>query len=259
MNLTLLARLYLAIYRRTALLLFALFLLLALVLPYLLTLNTQASTAWVSPFATTAEVQANWQTVGAPCYNVPQPGKLRLQCQSAGLLTRQTWSRQFAITVTAQVSATAAPGSSNDRYFAGLTIYDNASGDTQYGELALVRGVPPFQGITVRSAGVLVNDHANWNIPVTAGWHTLQVVYLPAGQYKFYLDGALISTVTPFHTLQRDPAVFILCASVGESTPDDGSAALCEFGPVTVQGVSSGDVSSIYLPSVTDRQADGYP
>lgn len=249
-----LARAYLAAYRATAIGLAVLFFLAALALPYLLTLNTQAATAWVEPFASASEVQADWQTMGAPCYSVPQAGKLRMTCQSAGLVTRQTWSRQFSITATVQVSATTAPGSSNDRYFAGLTIYDNASGDTQYGEIALVRGVPPFQSLTVRSAGVLVNDGGYWTGPASAGWHTLQAVYLPAGQYKLYLDGALVSTVTPYRPLQRDPDIFILCVSVGEATPNDGSAALCEFGPVTVQGVRSETVSTAYLPSVASAK-----
>lgn len=256
---TILARAYLAAYRATASGLLALLLLFLLAVPYLLTMDTQASVAWIAPFASVIEVQANWSTVGAPCFSVPQPGKLRLLCQSAGLVTRQTWSRQFAITVTAQVSATSAPGSSNDRYFAGLTIYDNASGDTQYGELALVRGVTPFQGVTVRSAGVLVNDAGYWNGPVAAGWHTLQAVYLPAGQYRLYLDGALVSTVTPWQPLQRDPAVFILCVSVGEATPNDGSAATCEFGPVTVVGVPSVAVQRTWLPLAHDRMVMGYP
>src|SRR5690349_13511351 len=74
---------------------------------------------WTAGWASVSEVQANWQTVGAPCYSVT-PGRLRLTCQSAGLVTRQAWSPLFPLTVTTTISASAYAGS---KYFAGLTVY----------------------------------------------------------------------------------------------------------------------------------------
>lgn len=248
-----LARAYLRYYRLSLLVLAVVTALLILAVPYAIWRDTQAATGWAAPWQSVAEVGANWQTVGAPCYSVT-PGRLRLTCQSAGLVTRQAWSRQFPITVTASVSASAAIG---PRYFGGLTIYDLDSGDTAYGEIALASGVPPFQNTTGDQAGVLVNDGLYWHAPVNAGWHALQVVYLPAGQYKLYLDGALVNTVTPWRPLQRDPVIFILCVSVGENTPDDGSLARCDFGPVTVTGAPSGTVATAYFPRISNGQ--GYP
>lgn len=253
---TLLARLYLRAYRATAIGLAVLTALVLAAIPYLLSLDTQAATAWTSPWASVAQVQADWQAVGAPCYSVTT-GKLTMQCQSAGLVTRAAWSPLFPLTVTARVSATAVTGG---KYFAGLTIYDHASDDTRYGELALGRNVPPMSRFGDSHYLMNLVDDGGYTPyqtvqPSTA--YTLSVVYRPGGiwdgaRYWFYLNGALQS----YRDGQAlgELRIFLVCASVGEATPNDGSLARCEFGPVAVTGVPSAEVRAVYLPLVERRQ-----
>ena len=201
---------------------------------------------WTENWQTTA----NWNRVGVNCATVT-PGKLTMVCQSAGLTTQQSWSRRFPIEVESTVRAIAAPGSSNNRYFAGITIFDNTSGDTVYGELALTYQVPPFQSYANDLAGSLVNEYGEVHREIVRGQtYRLKVVWLPSGRYEFYLDSVKIGSRPG--RLDVDPVIFILCVSVGENTPNDGSKAQCEFGPITVTGVLSNKVQRLYVPLVLD-------
>lgn len=215
--------------------------------------NTEVVPPFVEPWANTSA----WNPMGSPCW-ITTNNHLNMHCQSAGLVSKQTWSKTLPITATVTVSATVAPNSSNDHYFAGLTLYDAGSNDTVYGELALSKLVPPFGYFTNHdSAGTMVNEFLTWRTDIVAGKpYTLTVSWIP-NKYKFYLDGQYI-TESAVEIPAHDFSIFILCVSVGEATPDDGSSALCRFGPVTVVGTFSENVKQTYIPFASGS-LQGYP
>ena len=226
--------------------------------------RAEAVTTWAPTWSTLA---ADWQTVTQACAqpaerrfratsspksSAPAGPQLVMRCQSGGLVSNRTWSRAFALDARATVSATAVSGQD---YFAGLTIYDAQSGDTVYGELALGKLVPPFQGINADIAGALVDESFTWYQPTMAGQpHTLDVLWQPSGWWIFSLDGQQVAQHAG--ALGHDPAIFLLCVSVGEGTPDDGSLAECRFSNLSVTGVESGEVRRLWLPV---SQGQGYP
>lgn len=211
--------------------------------------HADAITQWQPSWSTLA---SDWTPVGDPCWSVSGP-QLVMRCQSAGIVSTRTWSRQFAIDARVSVSATAVSGG---HYFAALAIIDGQSSDTVYGELALANGVPPMQGVPGDNAGTLVDEGFTWYGPIVPGQtYTLNDVWQPSGEWLFLLNGQPVASHAG--ALGHDPSIMLICASVGEATPDDGSLAECHFGNLSVIGVESGDVRRLWLPAVGGQE--GYP
>lgn len=210
-----------------------------------------AITEWQPSWATMA---SDWQTVSQDCAQ-PNGAALVMRCQSGGIVSNKTWSREFALQARVSVSATAISGG---RYFAGLTLYDAQSGDTRYGELVLSKMVPPFNYYTSDdAAGSMVDEYlTHWQPIVPGQTYTLQVTWQPSGAYLFTLNGQPFDVAQPYVPLAHDLSIFLLCVSVGEGVPDDGSLAECRFSQLSVTGVESGDVRRVWLPVAAGQ---GYP
>jgi hypothetical protein len=197
---------------------------------------------------------AAWRPAGEPCWQV-EDGLLAMDCQSAGLVTHQRWSRHFRVEVEVEVRAWS-DFFDGDRYFAGIGPYNDDGGDWNYGSSALWSRMPPWQGVPGDWLALLVDEVVPpaLAVPIVEGQaYTLRTAYRPEGVYEFWLDGVLVAERPGM--LYDDPAIFLVCASVGEGTPDDGSLAHCEFGPVTVSGVPVEAVGRVYLPVAGDTMS----
>lgn len=181
---------------------------------------------WTEPWA---NLDA-WQPITQDCFTVAN-GRAEAVCQSAALRTLQTWDAHSPLSVTENVCAQPAPGSSTTDYWAGLTIEQD---DSHYAELATERHVPPFS----QPQPLLVSLRP-WGTVEGRGQvgqcYDLALFWQPSKHaWTARINGATVGTYQGAFTSPL--AVEILCVSVGENTPDNGSAAACSFGPVTVQG-----------------------
>lgn len=224
-----------------------------------LTLTSQLASVWTENWDSLQNVQSRWDSVGSPCYSIPQPGILELICQSAGLTSKQYWDKNQAVEVSGKVRAEPATGSSTDAYWGAIAIYQNDGFDTNYGTVATERNVPPFGGdhtphvVSLTNDGrprILLNSQA-WQ------WHDFKIVYSADGTYKYYVDGNLKDTATN-SLLTANPDIFVLCVSVGEGTGDDGSKAHCQFGPITVKGILASKTTPSSLTAVNVLNNGGF-
>lgn len=194
--------------------------------------------AWTENWDSLSGVQSRWSSIGSACYSVPQPGILDMVCQSAGLVSKQYFDKSQTIEVSGRVRAQPAQGSATDAYWGAIAIYQNDGSDTKYGTIAMERNVPPFGGDHTSRVVSLTDDARPAILSASAAWqwHDFKIVYSPDGSYRYYVDGTLRDTKTNA-LLPANPDIFVLCVSVGEGTVNDGSAAQCQFGPITVKGV----------------------
>jgi hypothetical protein len=191
--------------------------------------------------------RSQWTDLGQSCATMSQ-GAAHLTCQSAALVSRFTLDPSQPISVSGSVRAQPAPGSTTPNYFGSLALVeDDPSG--RYLDVATFNGVPPFSPLWGPSLGAccqLVQGGRRFADGVPGQWYTFSIGYT-TGAVSYSVDGVQRGSV-PW-TFQQPPHVWLLCTSVGENTPSDGSQAACDFGPLAV----AGGVQMSCIPSYVRR------
>ncbi len=158
-----------------------------------------------------------------------------MTCQSAALVSTFTLDQRQPIHLEGVVRAQAAQGSTTPNYFGSLALVeDDAAG--KYLDVATFNGVPPFSPLWGPSLGAccqLLQGGHRFADGVPGQWYTFAIDYTP-GTVTYSVNGTVRGSSN--WTMQHPPHVWLLCTSVGENTPSDGSAAACDFGPLTVSG-----------------------
>ncbi len=177
-----------------------------------------------------------WQTITQSCFQV-KDGTAMGRCQSAALQSKQTWDFRKPITVSAAVSATPANGSSTNDYWGGLTLYQD---DNHYAELATERHIEPWQEdqtphiVSLNSTSISPGGRI-YQTGVAGKSYNFKISWNPtAKNWSYYINNKKVDTVSAVFT--GPVRIWLLCVSVNEATPDNGSAARCRFGPVTITG-----------------------
>ncbi len=191
--------------------------------------------------------RSNWTDLGQSCATVSQ-GAARMTCQSAALVSTFTLAPTQPMHVEGTVRAQPATGSATPYYFGAIgLVEDDPSG--KYLDVATFNGVPPFSPLWGPSLGAccqLVQGGHRFADGIQGQWYTFAIDYTP-GTISYSVDGVQRGSV-PWQ-IQQAPHIWLLCVSVGENTPSDGSAAACDFGPLTV----TGGVRPLCIPSYVRR------
>lgn len=186
-----------------------------------LTETWQNLSAW-----TTVTQQGCWQPNGQTVVATCQSSALRSAAQWDAA---QPWSMAW--------KQRAEPASTHNRYWAsggwwvseGGVIADYATAVQSRG----VSGLPPGP-----QTGFIGDWYSDPYTSYVAGtWRTWRVEWDPVNKRTLvFLDGARVGRYKQARP-NGPMRARLECSSVGENTPDDGSAARCEFGPITVTGV----------------------
>lgn len=183
---------------------------------------------------------SKWEPVTQNCTSLTN-GTAVMTCQSAALRSYQSWDYRQSLSVEADVSGQPAPGSSTDDYWCGLVLWSQEDSKRQeYGSIELANDVPPPSANYSDRIGVLVASRSSWTNnaslqPYTRGATAkLRAVWSAVRrEYTFFVGSTLVARKSG--TPVRNFRVEIIAVSVGENTPNNGSNALCKFGPITVK------------------------
>ncbi len=202
-----------------------------------------ASGAYIERWVT----RGSWTDLGQSCATVSQ-GTAHMTCQSAALASTFTLAPSEPMHVDGMVRAQAATGSTTPYYFGAIgLVEDDPSG--KYLDVATFNGVPPFSPLWGPSLGAccqLVQGGHRFADGILGQWYSFAIDYTP-GTVTYSVDG--IPRGSAPWTIQQAPRIWLLCVSVGEGVPNDGSAAACDFGPLTV----TGGVRPLCIPSFVRR------
>lgn len=198
--------------------LLTLFLFAVLALP----VSAQAVESW-------AELPGWTPQTGAEKCSTVSAGVLDMKCQSAAWVSDRTWDQTKPFSVSVPVRAQALAGGI---YWGGVGVQNPTV------EAALTKGYywPAFLGDVFQNLGdKYVMDHVS---PYT--WYTLTLSYDPPSGNWSIGDGRtmlLNRTAYTYNQPMSSPlSVWLICVSVHEGTPDNGSSAECQFGQVTING-----------------------
>lgn len=210
----------------------------------------QTATTWTESWAGTS----GWTTVTQSCFTT-SGGKANATCQSGGLLSVKKWDVTKPITATIRMSGKPAVGSSTTDYFVGLTLWQREISPNQsnYVEIAQTRHVPPFTANNNHRIVGLASDKTSgiWQAkpyvfyappsynPQPGAMYSYKLEWLPSQtRWNAYWQGLgpKWNNRQPF-VPNLPIRIMLLCVSVGENTPNNGSSATCQFEPLTVTGV----------------------
>lgn len=168
---------------------------------------------------------ADWQPVTEQCSAI-QGDVLVMECQSAGLASAQRYSGTIHVSVEVQ----AGPIGSTPNYWAGLALNSNVSADDSYAQIALARGIEPFDGLETPSAVLLSTTGRSSCCQIVqpidpAAWHTLAIDYAN-GRATYAIDGA---SRTVKVSLGRSYQIELLCVAVDPGTSAPGALTRCNW------------------------------
>ncbi len=170
-----------------------------------------------------------WVPFGAPCSAI-EGSTLHMQCESSGLLSPFMLDLSRPVTVTVQ-----ARGTGKDRYWAGLALNSNPQADTPYAEIAIERGIAPYQDNSAPWIVSLATPAGNdWTQQLQAGdtdWHQIAIIYTP-GRAVYVVDG--IERGQTVVDLGEVTQVELLCVAVNPGESQPGAMAACDFRDLTV-------------------------
>jgi len=177
-----------------------------------------------------------WQPITQQCAAIAGD-TLIMECQSAGLITKQWYDAQQPIHVAVDVQAGPAVGSTTPRYWSGIALNANVAADDRYAEAAVMQGIAPWEDST-EPFGVMLATPADTCCDVlvnaaTEDWHHLAVDYA-GGLAVITIDGVRRSTKV---ALEDKVQVELLCVAVnpGESKP--GALSRCQFRNLVILAV----------------------
>lgn len=217
------------------------------------------ATTWTEPWDSYNSVLERWDGNGDAgpgfnprCFTVPSPGTLDMKCQSGALHSKLHIDRNYSFTIQGRVRAE--PNSPHNRFWGGIgPLRESPDGNDdslcQYANLNSSGGMG-YDGVVA-----LFNCYAvTWPPAQPGRWFDFKITWTPisatTGRYSFYVDGSLKYT-TGTYTLGGNPVIKIYCVSVHPNTPNDGSSAHCQFGPVTVTGVLISNTVPTPIPTLT--------
>ncbi len=200
-------------------------------------LPTMAAGTWTEDWTSGL---SRWETVTQSCTSL-STGKAVMTCQSGALRSLQSWDYRQSLSVEADVSGRPAPGSTTDDYWCGLVLWSQEDSRRQeYGSIELANDVKPPSTAYSDRIGVLVASRSGWTNnraerPYTPGTTVhLSVVWDAVSRtYTFKANSTTLrrKAATPNQNFR----VELIAVSVGENTSNNGSNALCTFGPVVVK------------------------
>jgi hypothetical protein len=168
---------------------------------------------------------ADWQSITQQCSTI-QGDVLVMECQSAGLVSNQRYTGAIHVSV----EVLAGPIGTTERYWAGLALNSNVAADNQYAQIALSRGIEPFNDLSTPSAVLLSTTGKSSCCQVVqpvdpAVWHTLTLDYT-SGRATYTVDGVARTVKV---NLGHSSQVELLCVAVnpGESMP--GALTRCQW------------------------------
>ena len=196
--------------------------------------RSQSTASWTERWSDLA----NWSTITQNRCYIPMGGYVEAICQSAGLLSNQSWSSQFPLSLSATVQAAPAAGSSGQSYWAGLTLIN----DNGYVEIEEVGDYPPQSleppAVAVSNTFTRPPGAQDGRLAPYVTWsvHRLSVRWRPDLNTTTYcMDSVCRSIQTPIggSSLRVETVV----TSVLPATPNNGSSAHAVIGPLAVEGV----------------------
>lgn len=193
----------------------------------------------------TAPLFPGWTKITQDCMTVNDSdgdghGELTMTCQSAALQSIQTWDPTKDLTIEGSVSGEPAPGSSTNRYWAGLVLFQADDGpDARYAQLASVRGVNPINYTSPKIASLTLPSEPGGKVlsdGSSGQSYVFKIVYdYSSRTIKYYVNGNSEQTRKNFR-FTEPVRIWTLCVSVSAGQPNDGSNARCVFGPLKVTG-----------------------
>lgn len=185
---------------------------------------------------------AGFTNVGSPCSTI-SGGKLTMTCQSAALQSVQAWDHRQNLTIEGTMSAQPAPGSSATRYWGGLVLLEKDDGPgATYLSLVSERNIAPISMKTSapKIAALTIPEHAA-GFPVMNGApgqsYPFKIAYSAGSKLaRYYVNNMSSAIAIQNHTFRGPVRAWTICVSVNAGEPNDGSSALCQFGPVKVTG-----------------------
>lgn len=171
-----------------------------------------------------------WQPITQSCSTV-QGDTLIMECESAGLASVQRYSGAVRGSVEVQAQAIG----TTPNYWAGLALNSDVVGDGRYAEVALTRGIEPFDG---GPAAVALSTTSKADCCLTmqtidpALWHTLSVDYAN-GRATYTVDGKSTSVRVKLGSSYH---VELLCVAVNPGTHIDGALSRCNWRNLSVVG-----------------------
>lgn len=183
----------------------------------------------LSPFTTNAYSEwdlSQWYLYNEPCANTDGT-TLTMQCVSTALVSNTRYNG--AMTISVEVKANAAQGSSSSRYWASLALDHDMRADNLYASAAITKGIAPFWGTRDVPYSVMLVDGGDecCFLLTTAEqetWHTLQIIYSP-GLARICVDGHCGQS----HIDIKEYSIALLCVGVDPGESGGGSIAHCEF------------------------------
>ena len=190
------------------------------------------TTTWTEPWADTS----GWDPVGWPNATV-SGGRLTQINQSAALQSKRTWDASKPIVLSGTVSGEPAPGSSTTDFWAGLVLFQKDDGPgASYAQFAVERHVPPFTSRSTQLVSLTLPNYPGGSALSSGAAgrdYAFSIAWNPStGKVTYSIDGQVVQT--RLASLSGPVRVWTICVSVGAGRPDNGSAAQCEYGPVTV-------------------------
>lgn len=175
-----------------------------------------------------------WQSItgGKACTTVDYK-VLIMQCESGGLYRVQSIDTTRPIAIEALVRGEPIVG---DRFWAGIALNSDLAGDTHYAELAIERGIAPYDYdshihiVQLTSSGNPMTQALN-NEPQAGLWHHLRIEYQPC-RATYIVDG--VKQAESRVCLNPNAVVELLCVAVNPGESGAGRAR-CQFSDLKIE------------------------
>lgn len=179
---------------------------------------------------------SRWQWVSQPCW-APTGGSVVGVCQSSALRSRQIWdpARPWSLAWRMRARNETPNAQYGYEWFfggAGWWVCDDDCGAVYVSGFAgTISGSGPWIG-TLPLSNKRLDPYVPWT------WVEFRQEWQPGrngGQTDVFANGdriAVLKSPRPTGPLRAN----LVCSSVGAATPDDGSSARCEVGPIQVVG-----------------------
>lgn len=173
-----------------------------------------------------------WQPITQECSRV-EGAILIMECESAGLVSKDTYSGALRVSVDVQAQAVG----NSPNFWAGLALNGDVVGDSQYAEVAVTQGIQPFEdtgsptAVTLSTTGR--DDCCIQMQQVDAAqWHTLVIDY-SNGRATYTVDGRSATVkVNPGRSYQIE----LLCVATNPGTASPGALTRCQWRNLTTEG-----------------------